>query len=162
MAIRYLKILLTVFISLLGLVYATQNMVNLDTVFAVVSTVASMEGHEYYTHSFGPAVTSPVLIWAIIAVIIGSEYLVGIFAAKGAFEMWQARAAKGEKFQKAKNFALLGGGMALFVWFGLFAVIGGAYFQMWQTELGAMSLEGAFQFAGSAGLATLFIHMKDD
>lgn len=162
MAIRYLKILLTTFIALLGLIYATQNMVNLDAAYGVISTVAGMEGHNYYTNSLGPAITSPFLIWMTIAIIIGSEYLVGLFAAKGAWDLWQARSGTAETFNKAKQFALLGGGMALFVWFGLFGVIGGAYFQMWQTELGQLSLEGAFQYGGASALATLFIYMKDE
>ena len=47
------------------------------------------------------------------------------------------------------------------VWFGLFGVIGGAYFQMWQTEIGALSLEGAFQYAGMSGIVLLFVNMAD-
>lgn len=162
MALRYLKILLAIFISLMGLVYATQNMFNLDSVFHVVSTVAGMEGHVYYPNTFGFAITSPFLIWVTIAIIIGSEYLVGLFAAKGAWDLWQARGGKGDVFQKAKSYALLAGGMALFVWYGLFGVIGGAFFQMWQTELGQLSLEGAFQYGGATALAALFIYLKDE
>ena len=162
MALRYLKILLTIFISLLGFFYATQNMVNLDAVYMFVSTIFSMGGHSAYPNSFGPAISSDFLVYLAMAVIIGAEYLVGLLAAKGAWDLWQVRAAKADAFNKAKQYALLGGGMALVVWFGFFAVLGGAYFQMWQTELGSLSLEGSFQFAGSAGLATLFIHMKDE
>ncbi len=162
MALRYLKIILTIFISLFGLFYATQNMVNLDAVFVFVSQVASMGGHSYYPNSFGPGLTGDFLIYLTMAIIIGSEYAVGVLAGKGAFDLWKVRAAKAEIFNKAKTFALLGGGMALFVWFGLFAVIGGAYFQMWQTELGQGSLRDAFSFVGGAGLVTLFIGMRDE
>ena len=162
MAIRYLKIVLTMFVSLLGVFYATQNMFNLDAAYGVISTVASMAGHDYYPNAFGPAITSPFLIYIIVAVIIAGEYLVGMLAAKGAMDMWQARAAKADAFNAAKKFAILGAGMALVVWFGFFTVIGGAYFQMWQTDLGNMSLEGAFQFVGSIGLVLLFINMKDE
>ena len=162
MAIRILKIVLTIFVSLLGFFYATQNMFNLDTAYSVISTVASMEGHNFYTNAFGPAVTSPLLIYLFMAVIIASEYAIGVLAAKGALDMWRARAAKTDIFNAAKKFAILGAGMALVVWYGFFTVFGGAYFQFWQTELGQLSLEGAFQYLGSTGLVLLFINMKDE
>lgn len=162
MAIRMLKIVLTIFVSLFGFFYATQNMVNLDAAYGVISTVAGMEGHNYYPNAFGPAIASPLLIYLFMAVIIAGEYAIGVLAAKGALDMWKARAAKANAFNAAKKFAILGAGMALVVWYGFFTVIGGAYFQMWQTELGNMSLEGAFQFVGSTGLVLLFINMKDD
>jgi len=56
---------------------------------------------------------------------------------------------------------LAGAGAALIVWFGLITVVGGAFFQMWQTELGAASLEGAFQFLESAAFVALFINLPD-
>ena len=148
--------------SLVGIFYATQIIVNFDAAYGVISTVASMEGHNYYPNAFGPAITSPFLIYITLALIIAGEYLVGLLAAKGAMDMWQARAAKTEAFNAAKKFAILGAGMALVIWFGFFTVIGGAYFQMWQTDLGNSSLEGAFQLVGSIGLVLLFINMKDE
>ena len=162
MAIRYLKILLTIFISLFGFFYATQNMVNLDVVFAVISDVASMHERPYYPNAFGPAVTSPALIYFIITVIIACEYSVGFLAAKGAFDMWKTKGAKGDVFNKAKKFAILGGGMAMVVWYGFFTVIGGAYFQFWQSTLGDLSLTGATQYVLTTGLVTMFIYMKDE
>ena len=57
---------------------------------------------------------------------------------------------------------MLGCGTALVVWFGLFTAIGGAYFQMWQTELGNAALQGAFQFTASIGIVALFVNMADD
>jgi predicted small integral membrane protein len=52
--------------------------------------------------------------------------------------------------------------VAVAVWLGLFMAIGGAYFQMWQTELGINSLEGAFMYAMSSGLVLLFVHMPEE
>lgn len=162
MALRYLKILLAIFISMFGFFYATQNMVNLDVVYAVIADTASMVERPYYPNAFGPPITSPILIYAIITIIIAGEYLVGIFAAKGAFDMWQARNGKGEVFGKAKKFVMLGGGMALVVWYGFFTVIGGAYFQFWQTELGNMSLTGATQYVITTAVVMFFINLKDE
>lgn len=162
MALRYLKILLSIFISLFGFFYATQNMVNLDVVYAVIAETASMVERPYYPNAFGPAVTSPILIYMIMTIIIAAEYSVGVLAAKGAFDMWKAKGGKADAFNKAKKFTILGGGMAMVVWYGFFTVIGGAYFQFWQSELGDLSLTGATQYVLTTGLVTMFIYMKDE
>jgi len=158
---RYLKIDLAIFMSLFCLFYATQNIVNLQGAYSFVFAVLTMEGHTAYPAHFGPAINSPALIWISLWIIILLEYLAGILALKGAWDMWSARKSSGTDFNAAKNFVMLGAGVALFVWFGLFSAIGGAYFQMWQTELGGAALNGAFQFAVLIGVVALFINMAD-
>ena len=162
MEARYLKIIFVVFVAVLALLYATQNIVNLGVAYQVIASVVGMENHEYYSSSLGPAITSPILIWLTTGIIILLEYAAGLLAAKGAWDLWQARGASGPEFNAAKKYALLGCGTGVIVWFGLFGVIGGAYFQMWQTELGANSLEGAFQYFGACALVLLFLNMKDE
>lgn len=44
---------------------------------------------------------------------------------------------------------------------GLFGVVGGAMFQMWQTTGGSGSLTGAFQYFGSLSLVALFVAMPE-
>lgn len=162
MAIRYLKIVLVAFVALLAPIYAGQNVVNLDKVYTYVATVTSMEGHALYPDALGPAITNPVAIWTIVTVIIAAEFAAGLLALKGTYDLWRARKAPAKDFNAAKTYGILGCGMALVVWFGIFAVIGGAWFQMWQTELGQASLEGAFQYVGNVGLVLIFLAMKDE
>jgi len=162
MNIRTLKIVLTESIALLCLLYAAQNVVNLDAVYAVVAAVMSMEGHEYYPKSLGPAITNPALVALTSWVIIVLEFTAGIFAAWGGWDLWKARNSDAATFNASKTRAVLGTGLGVFVWLGLFGAIGGAYFQMWQTDLGAQSLEGAIQFTMMCGLVLLFVNMKDD
>jgi predicted small integral membrane protein len=161
MAIRIIKTALIVFVSLLCLLYGIQNIVNLDSAYMFVSTALGMEGHAAYPDSLGPGITSPFLIWISLAIIIFLELVAGLLAGKGAWDMWSARSATADEFNAAKNFAILGGGMALIIWFGLFSAIGGAYFQMWQTELGGASLAGAFQFAALIGIVVIFVNTPD-
>jgi predicted small integral membrane protein len=161
MPVRYLKIALVGFVSLMCLMYATQNVVNLDAAYGFVAGATSPADHRAYPSSFGPALSAPVLIWGSLAVIIGLEYAAGLLAAKGAWDLWSARRASAETFNRAKTYAVLGAGTGVVVWFGLFAVIGGAYFQMWQTQLGSAALSGAFQFAMQCGLVLLFVSMTD-
>jgi predicted small integral membrane protein len=39
--------------------------------------------------------------------------------------------------------------------------LGGAYFQMWQTEGGGNSLEGAFMYAVSSAVVLLFVNQTE-
>lgn len=161
MAIRYVKVALVAFVSLMCLMYATQNVVNLQAAHFFVSSAASMAGHEAYPASFGPALESPALAWLVLAVIIAAEISAGLLAARGAWDLWRARTADAATFNAAKGYAMLGGGVALVVWFGFFTAIGGAYFQMWQTDLGRGALGGAFQYATQIGVVLLFVNTKD-
>ena len=158
---RYLKMDLAIFISLFCLFYATQNIFNLQAAYGFVALMLTMEGHGLYPAHFGPAVSSPVLTWLALWIIIILEYIAGVLAAKGAWDLWKSRKAPAAEFQAAKKFVTAGAGVALFVWFGLFSAIGGAYLQMWQTEAGKGSLEGSFMYLGSIGIVALFINMTD-
>lgn len=162
MAIRYLKILLVALVGLMALLYALQNIVNAGAAFQAVAAALGMADHEYYPSSLGPAVTAPALVWTAVAIIVAGELAVAFLAAKGAWDLWSARRASPQQFNAAKTCALLGCGAGIVVWFGFFGVLGGAYFQMWQTGLGSMSLEGAFQYFASCAFILLFVNMPDD
>lgn len=161
MAIRYLKAVLVAFVALLSLMYATQNLVNLEQAYQAVAYAVGMQEHGVYPRAFGPAFAHPALVWTSLGVIVALEYAAGLAAAKGAWDLWSARRARASDFNAAKTYAVLGPGLGMVVWFGLFGVVGGAYFQMWQTQAGALSLEGAFQYAGSCALVLLFVNMTD-
>ena len=162
MAIRYLKITLVVIISLLCLVYASQNMANLDAAYQAFAYVTGMADHTVYPSTFGTAIHNPVLVWIALAIVILFEYAAGLLAAKGAWDLWAARKASAVQFNSAKTFALLGCGLGIVVWLGFFGVVAGGYFQMWQTDVGRGSLENAFQFFGSCALVFLIVNMADD
>lgn len=162
MAIRYLKTVLVAFVALMCLMYAAQNIVNLDEAYGFVASAAGMKDHAAYPSSFGPAIEAPFLLWAVLGAIVLLETAAGLLAGWGAWDLWAARRAPGPAFNAAKARAVLGCGMALVVWFGLFAAIGGAYFQMWQTALGGAALAGAFQFAAQIGIVLLFVNIPDE
>lgn len=161
MSIRILKIVLVTFVGLMGWFYVAGNIANWDAGLASVGYVIGMQGHEIYgTHIF-PSITSPTLVATAFAIIITGEFLVGALSLKGALDLWQARNAGADEFNSAKKFAILGTGMAMTVWFGGFVVIGGALFQMWQTQIGDGSFRGAFAFATSCGIVLLFLNSPD-
>lgn len=161
MHIRSLKTVFNAIIALLCLAYATQNIVNLDAAYASFAYVMSNADHAAYAKSFMPAISSPILLWIALVLVVACEFLAGLLAAKGAFSMWGARNAPADEFNRSKKYALLGCGMGVIVWLGFFGVFGGAFFQMWQTEIGKASMDGAFQFFISCAVVFIIASMPD-
>lgn len=161
MAIRYLKIILVFFLGLQAWLYFAANIANWDAGLAVIAYVMTMEGHEYYSIRIFPAVTSPVIHVIAFLVILVGEFLVGAISLKGAYDLWKVRNAPADSFNASKKSAIVGCAMAMVVWFGGFIVLGGALFQMWQTEIGDSSFDGSFAYAVTAGLILLFVDRPD-
>ena len=162
MAIRYLKMLFVFFEALLCLFYASQNVVNLRVAYQAVAYATTRQDQTIYPHSFGPGFGQTWLVWLTLSVIILLEYSAGLLSAKGLWDLWRKRRAPAEAFNASKTFALWGAGTAIINWFGLFSVVGGAYFQMWQTQAGGMSLQGAFYYAALSAIVLFFVNMRDD
>ena len=161
MSIRYLKIALVVFVGLLGLFYVAGNVTNWGAGLGAVAYVVSMQGHEVYTAHIFPPLNHPALVTLAYLIILTGELLVGLLSLKGAWDLWRARHSDAAAFNAAKTYAILGTGMAVVVWFGGFIVIGGALFQMWQTQVGSNSFHDAFIFAAMGGLVLLFVSQSD-
>lgn len=162
MTVRVLKAALVAFVGLMALLYGVQNIVNLDAAFGAVSYVVSMKEHAVYPSSLGPAILSPTLTWVVLACIIGAEIAAGLISLVGALKLWAARRAPAESFNASKTLAIVGCGIGVIVWMGLFFVIGGAYFQMWQTQVGAASFNGSFQYFMTCLVVLLFVQLRDE
>ena len=158
---RNLKIVLVGFVSLGALLWALQNIVNLESAYQSVAYVTSNADHAAYPKSLGPAISSPVLIWSALMIILLGEFATGLLAARGAYDMFSSRGKTASEFNASKRFAVLGCGAAVIVWFGIFTVIGGAYFQMWQTEIGDASFTGALHYAIINAAILIFVEMRD-
>ena len=161
MSIRYLKIILVVFVGLTGLLFVAGNIANWNAGLESVGYVLSMEGHEIYGSHIFPPVTNSAFVTIAFLLILAGEFLVGALSLKGAWDLWSTRKGSADAFNASKTYAILGTGMALVVWFGGFIVIGGALFQMWQTKIGAGSFHDAFIFAVMGGLVLSFVNTPD-
>ena len=161
MAIRFLKIIFVAFISLLCLFYAAQNVANLDACFQAFAYVLGAVDHQVYPDSIFPVIQSPAFTWLVLVLVVFFEFAAGLLAAKGAWDMWSARNALAADFNGAKTFALIGCGMGIVIWLGFFGVFGGALLQMWQTEIGAGSMDDAFQFFVACALIFMIVNSDD-
>lgn len=163
MAIRYLKIILVLFVGLQGWLYVAGNLANWQQGVGAIAYVIGMHEHAVYPTPIFPALEGTG--WAIgaFAVILLGEFAVGALSLWGCWQLWTRRMATPAAFHAAKTPAMLGAGMAMVVWFGFFVVIGGALFQMWQTQVGNASFRGAFVYAITSGVVLLFLqHPEPD
>jgi len=77
-------------------------------------------------------------------------------------DLFGARNAGSEDFQSAKTYGIAACGVGILIWFGLFSAIGGAYFQMWQTDAGAGALANASMFSVQLAVVWLLVSQKDE
>lgn len=160
--IRYLKIILVAFVGLNGLIYFAANIANWEAARGAVGAVIAMGERPWYPTALVPALIGTGAASIALIIILIGEFLVGALCFIGAANMLGAAGKPAEQFNRSKALALAGCAMALIVWFGGFTVIGGALFQMWQTELGQASLGDAHKYLVGSGLVLLFVNMKDD
>lgn len=158
---RLIKIILVTFLSLMCIIYAAQNVVNIDACVQAIGYVLSFTDHQVYPNSIIPAITSSALVWAITILIIATEFIAGFILAYGAWQMFAQRNDSDQDFNHSKKFALIGAGIGMVVWFGYFAVFGGALMQMWQTQVGSNSLTGSTQYFLSCAIVWLVVRAKD-
>ncbi|MDT8449365.1 MAG: DUF2165 family protein [Wenzhouxiangellaceae bacterium] len=160
--IRWLKIVLVIFVGLQGLFYFISNAFNWSSAMIAVGTVLGQGESPFYTNTIIPPITSPLLVTIALLGIMTAELLVGLISFKGAWDMKRNVRAGAGNFNASKKFAILGCGLALIVWFGIFQVFGAALFQMWQGEVGIASFEGAFMYHAASALVLLFVNQPDD
>lgn len=159
---RTIKILLALNMALLCLVYVGQNYFNLDATYGALAYVLGNTDHQVYTNSLGPTLTSPGMVWTAVVAVLAFETISGLALLKGAADLVRARNAVPADFRAAKKWIYIGAGLGMLTWFGLFHVLGGALFQMWQTTVGDGSLRGAFWIGGILALSALFIALIPD
>lgn len=157
-----LKVLLVLSIGLHALLYALQNLANLDQAHAALGYVISGAEHQAYPHTMFFKSGNPAVHWAALILVLAGEFGVATFGIKGAWDMFAARKGPAAQFHAAKSAGLWAAGLALLTWFGLFMTFGGAFFQMWQTQVGTSSLEGAFMFASISAIVILFVYLTED
>lgn len=157
---RYLKTIFSALLGLMALFYVLQNLVNLDQAYGALDYVLSQADHEVYPGNLLPAVGPPLTRIAAWLVFIG-EFAAGFAALYGAFRMFGARKGSALEFAAAKNWAKIGAGLAVIVWFGFFHVFGAAAYQMWQTQVGAGSFEGAFYYAAFGFFVLILLSLPE-
>ncbi|HKL50073.1 MAG TPA: DUF2165 family protein [Wenzhouxiangellaceae bacterium] len=151
---------LVAFLALMHLAYAIQNVLNPTQAGEAIADVLGQAEAPVYPRSMMPPIRSRVSIWTALILIIALQFAAGAALALGAVQMFIAGGGSPADFAAATEWALIGCGIALLLWFGLFLTIGAALFQMWQTPLGQGAMGDAYRngtFAGVVMLILLFL-----
>jgi predicted small integral membrane protein len=160
-AVRVLKIVLVLAVASFCLLVGYNNIVDYGSNFMFVQHVLSMDttfpGNAVRA---GRAIVDPELHRLAYAIIIGAELIVGVLCLAGAIRLAAAANASAAAFNAAKTLALVGLGCGMAFWFTAFLVVGGEWFQMWQSEIWN-GQDAAFRFLASIGIMLIFVAMDD-
>ena len=160
--LRVTKTLLILSVAAWGAVGAFLNVVNWEGTLTSVTAATSMSTFEGGADSW-QATSNALVMWLGAIFIAGSKVGAAVFCVLGALRMWHARAADVHAFRAAKELALVGCGIAVFMLFSGFIVVAESWFEMWRSEfLRAASLESAFRYAGMITLIALFVAMPEE
>ena len=157
---RYLKIAFVAALGLMALLYVIHNIMNITEAYGAVAYVLGLEHNEVFDNNLLPAITGPAVHF-MAWIIFLFEIACGVICLWGAWKLWQARGGHAARFEAAKGMAKLGAGLSVIIWFGFFGAIGGAGYQMWQSEIGAGSLADSFKFSVWGLLVLIYLSMRE-
>jgi predicted small integral membrane protein len=157
---RIVKLLMVGCLALFALLVAADNLIDYDTNYAFVRHVLSMDttfpGNALlYRHIAAPA------LWnAFYALIIAGEGLTGLGLGLATLSLGRQLRAGGARFDRAKRFVFVGAGLGFLVWFFGFMVVGGEWFQMWQSPMWN-GQQAAFRFYLTILAVLIFVNQPD-
>lgn len=160
MIVRLAKIAMVFAVGLFGLLVGADNIVDYGTNYAFVTHVMDMDTVFPDSTLTWRAISSPLLHQIAYAGIIAAELFSGVLCVAGATRLWKVRAELAVDFNAGKDFAVAGLVLGFLLWFGGFMLVGGEWFQMWQSKVWN-GQEAAFRFIACIGLVLLFLNQPD-
>ena len=159
MIIRLIKGMVCFAVAVFGLLVAVDNVIDYNTNFRFVQHVLSMDTIPD-KRLIGRAITDPAVWRLSYAAIIVGEALTGLFFLAAAIALLIRLRAPPARFERAKIWAVVAGAIGFFVWFVGFLVIGGEWFQMWQSPIWN-GQQPAFRFVVIMLAALIFITQRE-
>jgi predicted small integral membrane protein len=161
MAVRIAKILLILSAGIFCLLVGYNNIVDYGSNFMFVQHVLTMDTtFPDNAVRASRALSNPQLHHLAYWLIIAAEIAIGLFCVAGALRLMPVLRAPADAFNNAKILAITGLAAGVGFWFMGFLVVGGEWFQMWQSQIWN-GQESAFRFIGSIGLIMIFVAMDD-
>jgi predicted small integral membrane protein len=158
--VRLAKIAMVASLAAFALLVAFDNVIDYGTNYLFVQHVLSMDTTFPDSTLRWRAITSPALWQAGYALIIAGEAATGLCFAAGTIALLRALRADAGAFQRAKRLALAGASMGFLVWFLGFMVVGGEWFQMWQSGTWN-GQQAAFRFYLTLLAVAIFVNQPD-
>jgi predicted small integral membrane protein len=160
-AVRLSKIALVAAAGLFCLLVGYNNIVDYGSNFMFVQHVLTMDTtFPDNAMRANRAILDPQLHRIAYWIIISAELLIGVVCLIGASRLLASLRATAERFNAAKSLLVAGLAGGMLFWFLGFIVVGGEWFQMWQSQIWN-GQESAFRFIGSIGLILIFLSLDD-
>lgn len=159
--VRLMKIALVAAAGLFCLLVGYNNIVDYASNYMFVQHVLTMDT-TFPDNAVrgGRAITDPRVHQLAYWFIIAAELGVGLLCMAGAFRLLMAVNMPAAQFNSAKTTATLGLAAGMLFWFFGFLVVGGEWFQMWQSQIWN-GQAAAFRFIASLGLFLVFLSFDD-
>jgi predicted small integral membrane protein len=160
-AVRLAKLALVAAAGLFCLLVGYNNIVDYGSNFMFVQHVLTMDTTfpDNAVRS-SRAITDPRLHQIAYWFIIAAELGVGLLCLTGAIRLLSVLKAPAAQFNAAKTTAVLGLAAGMLFWFFGFIVMGGEWFQMWQSQIWN-GQDAAFRFVAMLGLFLVFLSLED-
>jgi predicted small integral membrane protein len=157
---RIVKVIMVGCLALFALLVTFDNLTDYYTNYAFVRHVLTMDTTFPGNALLYRRIMSPALWQAGYALIIAGEGLTGAVLAIAAVVLGRRLRSDAEAFSRAKRFVYLGAKLGFLVWFFGFMVVGGEWFQMWQSPMWN-GQEAAFRFYMTILAVLIFVNQPD-
>ncbi|MGH7047711.1 MAG: DUF2165 family protein [Stellaceae bacterium] len=157
---RIAKIVMVGSLAIFALLVACDNLIDYGTNFEFVRHVLSMDTTRPGNALLYRRVTSPALWNAAYGLIILGEGLTGLSFGVATLLLLRRLRGSAPVFNRGKGFVLIGATLAFLVWFFGFMVVGGEWFQMWQSAVWN-GQEPAFRFYLTVLAVLIFVNQAD-
>lgn len=155
--LRYMKILLILGVAVWATVGALHNFLHWEGTLSSVRSATSMSTFAGGSESW-QATGNLALAWLGALFIVSGKLFSAGYCYAGVAAMYRARHANRDTFQQAKQRAVTGCAIALFMLFFGFIVVAETWYEMWRSELlRVIALQSAFRYGGMIALVALFV-----
>jgi predicted small integral membrane protein len=134
MSNRYTKIIFSAVTTFYVSLVCFNNTIDYDANFQFVAHVTSMDDVFSREHNGWRALTGDRMHHMAYLLIIALEYVIAILMIRGTWSMWRNRDADAATFRAAGRYSALGYLLAVLLWFGVFVIVAGEWFLMWQSR----------------------------
>ncbi|MGH7115337.1 MAG: DUF2165 family protein [Stellaceae bacterium] len=157
---RITKIAMVGSLAIFALLVAFDNLADYGTNFEFVCHVLSMDTTHQGNALIYRRVTSPALWRAAYGLIIAGEGLTGLSLGLAVLALLRQLRATAARFNRGKRFVFVGAALGFLVWFFGFMVVGGEWFQMWQSAAWN-GQQPAFRFYLTVLAVLIFVNQPD-
>jgi predicted small integral membrane protein len=157
---RIAKIVMIASLALFAFVVTFDNITDYDTNFDFVRHVLSMDTIFPGSTLLYRSMISPALWNFAYWLIILGEGITSLVLGIAAVALLAHLRSDGARFNRAKRFVFIGATLGFLVWFSGFMVVGGEWFQMWQSQKWN-GQQGAFRFYLTILAVLIFVNQED-